>query len=201
VARAPAWFVVELIAIAAIAIAPVPVPAAWLIALASASLWLRGRAWGTGAPAPPELVGAGVACGVAALVLALVISAPLADLTGRAVEWSQYAIVRGSPAGFIAVAVVVAAQAIAIEMALRGWLVGRVLEVAPRGGPALAAIASALAEAAVTRGHLAMRAGAFAMGLGGAIVFLGAGRRLAAPLACRLTFELGAVVLTALRIL
>src|SRR5262249_34027349 len=149
----------------------------------------------------PELAALGVACGAVALIVAIAISAPLGELTGRAVEWSQYAIVRGSPGGFVAVAVIVAAQAIAIEMALRGWLVVRVLDIAPRGGPALAALASAVAEAAVTRGAVATRAGAFAMGLGGAIVFLGAGRRLAASLACRLTFELGAVVLTALRVI
>ena len=104
-------------------------------------------------------------------------------------------------AAFVTIGIVVAAQAAAIEMSLRGWLVPRVLEVLPRGGPALAALASAFAEAAITRGHLATRAGAFALGLGGAILFLGGGRRLAAPLACRLSFELGAVLLAALRVI
>jgi hypothetical protein len=195
-----AWFVVEVIAIAAIAIAPVPIPAAWLLAVASLSVWARGRSWVAPVPAPAELVPVGVACGAVALGVALALSSPLGALTGRAVEWTQYAIVRGSPDAFIAVSLIVGAQAVAMELALRGWLIPRVLEVAPRGGPALAAIASATAEAAITPGHAAARAGAFVLGLGGAVLFLGAGRRLAATVACRLTFELGAVLLAALRI-
>jgi hypothetical protein len=200
VARTNAWFVVELAAIAAIAIAPVPVPAAWLLGLASVSLWARGRSWIAETTAPPELTAVGVVCGVAALGLAVALSEPLGALTGRAVEWSQYAIVRGSPGAFATVAMLVAAQAVAIEMALRGWLVPRVMEAVPRGGAPLAALASAVAEAAITPGHLATRAGAFALGLGGAVLFLGGGRRLSAPIACRVTFELGAVLLAALRI-
>jgi len=95
---------------------------------------------------------------------------------------------------------IVAAQAVAIEMAMRGWLVPRVLEIAPRVGAIGAVIASGAAEAAITPGHLATRAGAFVLGVGGALLFLGAGRRLAAPIACRVTFELGAVLLAALRL-
>jgi hypothetical protein len=200
VVRTNGWFVVELAAVAAVAIAPVPVPAAWLLAIASVSLWARGRSWTAETTAPPELAAVGVVCGAVALGVALVLSGPLGALTGRAVEWSQYAIVRGSPGAFVTVAMLVAAQAVALEMALRGWLVPRVLEVEPRGGAALAALASAAAEAAVTPGHLATRAGAFALGLGGAILFLGGGRRLSAPIACRVKFELGAVLLAALRI-
>ncbi|HTJ46547.1 MAG TPA: hypothetical protein VL463_30785 [Kofleriaceae bacterium] len=195
-----AWFSLEVAALAIVAIAPVPVPAAWLLAIASVSLWARGRSWIAPVPAPIELVPVGVACGAIALGIALALSSPIGALTGRMVEWTQYAIVRGSAQYFVVVAIIVGAQAIAIEMALRGWLIPRVLEVAPRGGVVAAALASALAEAIVTPGHLATRLGAFVLGLGGAVLFLGAGRRLAAPLACRLTFELGAVVLAALRL-
>jgi hypothetical protein len=195
-----AWFAVELVAIAAIAIAPVPMPAACALAVASASLWARGKSWFVTAPAPAELVPIGVVCGAIALAIALWISEPIAIVTGRAVEWTQYAVVRGSPQAFVVVTVVVAAQAVAIEMALRGWLVPRVLELFPRGGAALAIAASGLAEAAITPGHVATRAGALVLGVGGAILFLGAGRRLAAPIACRVTFELGAVLITALRL-
>ena len=195
-----AWFAVELVAIAAIAIAPVPLPAACALVVASVSLWARGTSWFVAAPAPAELVPIGVVCGAIALVLALWISEPIAIVTGRAVEWTQYTIVRGSPQAFVMVAIVVGAQAIAIEMALRGWLVPRVLEIAPRGGAALAIAASGLAEAAITPGHLMSRIGAYTLGAGSALLFVGAGRRLAAPIACRLTFELGAVLLAALRI-
>src|SRR4051794_1642747 len=108
---ARAAVIVELAAIAAVAIVPVPVPAAWLLAVASASMWARGKSWspsplapGSARPPAPELVPIGVVCGAIALVAALVISAPLADVTGRAVEWSQYAIVRGSPQNFVVIA-------------------------------------------------------------------------------------------------
>jgi len=193
------WFALELAAIAVVAVAPLPLPAAWLLAIASVSLWVRGKTWAA-PPGPPELVPLGALCGVVALIGALMLSAPVTMMTGRAVEWTQYAVVRGSPSAFVAVTVIVVAQAVAIEMALRGWLVARVLEVAPRGGGALAALVSGVAEASITPGHAAVRAGAFALGLGGAILYIGSGRRLAAPLACRVSFELGAVVLTALRL-
>ena len=197
-----AGFAIELAALAVIAIAPVPVPEAWLVAIASISIWTRGRSWADRRdPAPPELVPVGLLCGVAALIAALIVSEPIAALTGRAVEWSQYTIVRGSPQNFVVIACVVAAQAVAIEMALRGWWLPRVLEIAPRGGVTLAVVASALAEAAITRGPITTRAGAFALGLGGALLYIGGGRRLAAPMACRLGFELGAVLLAALRVI
>src|SRR5437868_2143233 len=100
--RTPApW--IELAALAVVAIAPLPMPAAWLLGIASASMWARGLTWGPSLAAPsvtpPVLLPIGVACGAVALVLALALSAPLGDLTGRAVEWSQYAMVRGSPVG------------------------------------------------------------------------------------------------------
>jgi hypothetical protein len=195
-----AWFAVELVAIAVIAIAPVPLPAACVLVVASVSLWARGKSWLVAAPAPPELIPIGVVCGAVALALAQWLSVPIEIATGRMVEWTQYTIVRGSPQAFVMVAVVVGAQAIAIEMALRGWLVPRVIDLFPVGGAAIAIAVSGLAEAAITPGHLMSRLGAYAIGAGSALLFLGAGRRLAAPIACRLTFELGAVLLAALRI-
>ena len=195
-----AWFAVELVAIAAIAIAPVPLPAACALVVASVSLWARGRSWFEATPAPAELVPIGVVCGAVALVIALWISEPIAIVTGRAVEWTQYAVVRGSPQAFVMVAIVVGAQAIAIEMALRGWLVPRVIDLFPIGGVPLAIAASGIAEAAITPGHMWTRIGAYTIGTGSTLLFIGAGRRLAAPIACRLTFELGAVLITALRL-
>lgn len=47
----------------------------------------------------------------------------------------------------------------------------------------------------VSGGHLGSRLGAAAAGLGFGLLYLGAGRRLAPVIACRLAFEVGALVL------
>lgn len=197
---APRLFVVEALALVVIAVAPVPVPMGLALLVASLSLWARGGSWAGPAPAPGGAILGGAAVGAAALGLALLVSPTLADVTGRAVEWNQYPAVRGSAVGFATVAMLVVAQGVAAEMAFRGWLVPRIAELAPRGGVALAAVGAALAEALVTRGHLATRVGAFVLGLGGAVLYLGARRRLAAPIACRVVFDVGALALAALRL-
>jgi membrane protease YdiL (CAAX protease family) len=197
---APRLFVVEALALAVIAVAPVPVPMGVALLVASLSIWVRGGSWAGPGPAPGGAILGGAAVGAAALGLALVVSPGLADVTGRAVEWNQYPMVRGSAVGFTTVAVLVVAQGVAAEMAFRGWLLPRIADLAPRAGTALAAVGSALAEALVTRGHLATRAGAFVLGLGGAVLYLGARRRLAAPIACRLVFDLGALALGAFKL-
>jgi len=192
----------ELFAFAAAAIASTQWPTAALIGLfAAGSLarWRRGLSW-AGEPAGPGLVLGGAAVGVAALALAVVVAAPVVEsVTARAVEWTDTAVVRGSAIGLVTMAMLVGARAVAAALVFDRWLIDRVIE---RGGtPALAALAAAVAEGAVTGGHLAARLGAALAGLGFALVYLGAGRRLAAANACRLTFELGALTLVSLKLL
>jgi hypothetical protein len=89
------------------------------------------------------------------------------------------------------------AMAAATELALRGWLVERIYR--GRGEPSsdtravLAVLAGAIAEAALTPGDLTARIGAGAFGAGLGWMYVGGG--LLAPLAARLVFALGAIVL------
>lgn len=189
----------EVAAVLAIAIAPLPVPRVVpLLAVASASRWARGRAWVDVLHAPARLRRVGAAAGLAALVLALVAGTPAIEaLTGQAVVWSQFPIVRGNAAQLLAVAVLVAAAALATELVLRGWIVERVLELARPGPvtPALAVLVGALAEALITGGDVAVRLGAAVFGLGLGTLHVAAGRDVLPPLYARLAFVLGALVL------
>ncbi|MCE9574569.1 MAG: hypothetical protein K8W52_15585 [Deltaproteobacteria bacterium] len=192
----PALLVVEGLALVAAALAPVSMPVLGLLVIGSISVWVRGRSWFATTRAPALLVAGGAAVGAIALALALAISPALSALTGRAVEWSQFAIARGAVQGALVAAVWVTAFALATEMVFRGWVLTRVREIAPQVGPSGAIAIAALLEAAITPGHAAIRIGALAMGVGCGTLFVGGGARLAAPLACRLVFELGSVMLT-----
>ena len=193
----------EVAAIVALAIAPLPevVPIALpLVVLATASRWARRRSWdellhggGTGA--------VGVAAGLGALAIAVVAGTPFVELmSGRSVEWSAFPIVRGNVSQAVLVAIIVIAMAIATELALRGWIVERVLELSP-GPPILPVLVGAFAEGLVTRGDLAVRVGAALVGLGMGWMYVAAGRSLVAPICARVAFALGAVVLEGLRVI
>jgi hypothetical protein len=193
----------EVAAVLVLAIAPLPdaVPvAAPLLAVATLSRWIRGRAWSDvlGAGGFSAAVGAGA--GLAALALALVAGGPVVELlSGRAVEWSAFPIVRGSATQLVLVALVEIALAVAWELSLRGWIVERLLELSP-GPPILPVVVGAIAEAVITPGDLAARIGAglFGAGLGWMYV---AGRGAIAPICARIAFVLGAVTLEALRLI
>jgi hypothetical protein len=194
----------EVAAVLAVAIAPLPeaLPVAVpMLALASVSRWLRRRSWDELMPAGRGRAGLSAAAGLAALVVALVAGAPVVEaMTGRAVEWSVFPIVRGNPMQLALVAMIVVAMAIANELALRGWIVERVRELAP--GPAvLPVLVGAIAEAAVTRGDLAVRIGAGVFGAGLGWIYVAAGRSVVAPICARIAFGLGAAVLEALRLI
>jgi len=192
----------EVAAFVALAIAPLPevVPIALpLVVLATASRWARRRSWdellhgrGTG--------GVGVAAGLGALAIAVVAGTPFVELmSGRAVEWSAFPIVRGNVSQAVLVALIVIAMAIATELALRGWIVERVRELSP-GPPILPVLVGACAEALVTRGDLAARIGAGLFGIGLGWMYVAAGRSVIAPICARIAFSLGAVALEALRV-
>ena len=192
---------VEVAAVIAAAIVPWPeaIPVALpLIVVATLARLVRGRSWG-------ELMRPGGAlvatvAGLAALGLAVVLGTPLVEhLTDRGVEWSRFPIVRGDAGQLVVVLLVVAATTAAIELALRGWLVERVLELS-RAPAVLAILVGAVAEAALVDGGLTARLGGGVFGCGLGWIYVASGRNLAAPLCARLAFQLGAVVLEWLRL-
>lgn len=193
----------EVAAILALAFAPLPemIPISLpLLVLATASKWARGRDWAEVIHGGRLAAGIGAAAGLAALVLALLLGTPLVEaLANRAVEWSQWPIVRGNAMQAVIVAVIVVASALAAELALRGWIVERVLELSP--GPAvLPVLTGAIVEALVTPGGVAVRFGAGLFGIGLGTLYVAGKRSCVAPIVARIAFSLGAVVVEALRL-
>jgi hypothetical protein len=194
----------EVAAILAVAVVPLPevVPIALpLVVIATASRWLRRRSWDQLLQSSRGTAAVGLAAGVAALAIALIAGTPFVEaMSGRAVEWSAFPIVRGNISQGVLVALIVTAMAVATEVALRGWVVERVLELSP--GPAiLPVLVGAIAEGLVTRGDFAVRVGAALFGLGMGWMYVAAGRSLIAPICARVAFALGAVALEALRVI
>lgn len=193
----------EVAAVLALAIAPLPgaVPvAAPLFAVASVSRWMRRRTWGEVRGNGGFSAGVGLAAGLAALVVALVAGGPFVErMSGRAVEWSVFPVVRGSATQLVLVALIEIALAVAWELSLRGWIVERLRELSP-GPPVLPVVIGAIAEAILVPGDLAVRIGAglFGAGLGWMYV---AGRGAIAPICARIGFGLGALLLEAVRLI
>jgi hypothetical protein len=165
-----------------------------LLAAASISRWIRGRSWSEVWGGGADRFGIGVLVGLGGMVLALALGTPLVEsATDRAVEWASFPMVRGSGSQLFAVLLVVVVSAVAAELALRGWIVERVLE---RGGSAVQAVAAgALAEALIAPGGFGVRLGAALVGVGLGGMFVAGDRRITAPLAARLAFAVAAVVL------
>jgi len=194
----------EVAAVVAVAIAPLPdaVPVALpLLVAASLSRWLRRRTWSELLHPGESRAAVSFLAGLVALGLAVVVGTPFVEqVSGRLVEWSAFPVVRGSPSQLVLVALIVVAMAIASELALRGWIVERVLELSP-GPPVLPVLLGAFAEAMVTPGDLAVRIGAGAFGVGLGWLHVAAGRSVLAPICARIGFGLGAVTLEALRLI
>jgi len=196
----------ELVEVAAVlAVAAIPWPDALPVALplfvvASVARWLRGRSWGEVVRGPASRALIGVAVGIVALVLALLLATPLVEGgSQRAVEWSQFPLVRGNPRVLVLATLQIALTAIAWELALRGWIVERVLELSP--GPAtLPVLLGAFAEAVVVPGDAAARIGGMVFGIGLGALYVAGGRSVVAPIAARASFGLGAVILETLRL-
>ncbi len=194
----------EVIAVVAIAVAPLPesIPVALpLVVVATISRWVRGRSWAE--VAQPGSIGGGTraaigaAVGVVALAIAVVAgSDSVSALTQSSIE---VGITRGNPKLAMLVIVHVAVAATAAELALRGWIVERVLELSP-GSPVLPVIVGALAEAIVTPGEPGTRIGAALFGVGLGWMFVAGGRNVVAPICARVLFQGGAVAIAALRI-
>jgi hypothetical protein len=166
-----------------------------LVVVASVARWgcglslvvLRG-------PAMYAAIGAGA--GLVALVAALAIGTPVAEaLTDRPVMWSAFPIVRGNSTMLVGVMVVVVATAVATELALRAWIVERVLEL---GGPAVSAIlVGAFAEALITDGPIEVRIGAALFGIAMGWMYVAGGRSAVAPICARAAFMVAALLLEA----
>lgn len=195
---------VEIALVLAIAVIPWPdglqvgIP---LVVAASISRWLRGRSWTEVISGGRDKALVGAAAGVLALGLALVLGTPAIEaMAARGVEWSRFPIVRGSMQQMAMVIVLVSVGAIAAELAFRGWIVERVLELSP-GPPILPVLCGALAEAIVMPGDFTARVGAGLFGAGLGWMYVASGRSVVAPIVARIAFVGGAVVLEALRVI
>ena len=170
-----------------------------LLAVGSVDRWIRGKGWVEPRPPVDGLVLAGAGLGLVALSAALVFAGPaLERATERSIDWTQLAAVRGNLGVLVTAIVVLGAQAIASELVFRRWILERVHGFGVR--PWVAAIAAAIVEGAASGGHLGARLGAAAAGLGFGLLYVGAGHRLAPAIACRLAFEVGALVLVYARV-
>ncbi|HLL22964.1 MAG TPA: CPBP family glutamic-type intramembrane protease [Kofleriaceae bacterium] len=170
-----------------------------LLLAASIARWLRGRSWSEVTHRGGAAIGAAV--GAVALALAIFVATPLVETLGdRAVEWSQHGFVRGSATQVLVFAVYAAIAALAAELALRGWIVERVLELSP-GPPVLPILAGAIAEAVLTPGSVGVRAGAAVFGIGLGWIYVAGGRSVVAPICARVVFAVGAMLLDGLRVI
>ena len=184
---------VEVLAVLAIAIAPLPemMPVALpLFVAGTISRWVRGRPLAEVGPGAKQHVAIGATVGTVAIAIVALVAGG---------QMSQHGIARGSLQMALILALVTAATAFAMEMALRGWLVERVLELTP-GSPVLPIAIGAFAEAIVTPGDSGERIGAGVMGAGLGWLYVASGRSVVAPIAARIVFQIGTVVLAALKL-
>jgi hypothetical protein len=148
----------------------------------------------------------GAIVGGAALGGAWLLSPALLDTTGHAVEWTTEPVVRGSVQLAVIVAVVTATLAVASELVFRRWLVDRIAGyVVARGEPRAVALVAgiltaAVIEAAVSPSGAGFRIGVAVSSLGLGAIYVASGGRLAASVTARLVFDVGAIILQALRL-
>ncbi|MGE0545780.1 MAG: CPBP family glutamic-type intramembrane protease [Kofleriaceae bacterium] len=195
---------VEVLAVIAVAIIPWPEPMPTvlpLLVVATMARYLRRRSWSELVAGGGKHAIVGICAGAVALAIALVLGAPFIErVTDRAVEWSAFPVVRGNASQLAIVVLYMAITAIAAELALRGWLVERVLELSP-GSPVLPVMLGALAETLITPGDLVTRLGAGCFGIGVGWIYVASGRSVVAPICARAVFQIGAVVLESLRVI
>jgi hypothetical protein len=203
----PRWLLpVELAALAACAVAPafvdLPVPVVLpLLAMASVSMAAR-RVSMTEPPGrgSGEALWIGAACGLVALLVSLVVATPVLQVGfGLVVQWSAFPEVRGSLAQAFTVAVLVVAVVAAQELIFRRWLIERAFQLGASGSGAIGGAAAI--EAMIGPGGFGARLGLAVTGIGLGLLYWRGGRRLGPPLAARLTFALGSLLLQALQLL
>ncbi len=180
-----------------------------LLVVASIALALHGRRWfatrdGDRGAAWSALGGA-LAGGVA-LGAAFLLSPALLATSTRSVEWTTDPVVRGSFQLAATVALVAVALALASELVFRRWLLDRVAgylhtRADPRALALLGGIAvAAVIEAAVSPTAAGFRLGVFVTSLGLGAIYVTSGGRIAGSLTARLVFDVGAIIVQALRL-
>ena len=190
----------------AIALVPIPgvVPLALpLVVAGSISRSLRGRSWNEVMQGGGTRVMVGFAAGALALGIALVLGNQSLNVLYAGAGDQIVAVIdlagTGQTSALVIAVVAIALIAFATELALRGWIVERVLELSP-GSPVLPVIVGALAEALVTPGDAPVRISAAVFGAGLGWIYVAGGRSVVAPACARALFQCGAVTLEALRL-
>jgi hypothetical protein len=193
-----------------LAIALLPLPAAIPIALplviaASISRAIRRRPWSEVSHGGISRLGLGLLAGAIALGVALLAGSQSLHVlySGQAGEHiiavTDLASSSAQP-GAIAIGVVaIGLVAFATELALRGWIVERVLELSP-GSPILPVLIGAFVEALITRGDPQVRLAAIVFGAGLGWLYIAGKRSVIAPAWARIVFQCGAFLLEALRV-
>lgn len=193
-----------------LAIALLPIPAVVPIALplvlaASISRAIRRRTWSEVSHGGVSRFAIGLLAGSIALGVALIAGNQSLHVlyTGQVGQQvmavTDLANASGQP---MAIAVGVAAVgliAFATELALRGWIVERVLELSP-GSPVLPVIVGAVAEALITQGDPPVRLAAMVFGAGLGWLYVAGNRSIVAPAWARIAFQCGAFLVEALRL-
>lgn len=200
----PRWLLpVELAVLVACAAAPWFLPwsvpmALPLLAMASVSMAMRR---GTLVAEPRAgggealLIGAGA--GLVALALAVLVATPALEAAGSPVEWTMFPVVRGSGDQLFITAILVAALAVAQEAIFRRWILERSYQLGASGSGSI--LIAAAAEGLIGPGSPVARLGMALFGVALGMLYWRGGRRIGPPLAARLAFGLGALVLQALQ--
>jgi hypothetical protein len=189
----------EVAAVIAIALVPLPdmVPFAMpLLVAGTLSLWIRRRSWADVTRIESAMFGGGARAGIGALAGVLALGLAVAVGSREATALSPIPIAGSMQMGVVAI-LHVAVTALAAELALRGWIVDRVIELSPGASPVLPICVGALAETIVTPGDGATRLGAALFGVGLGWLFVAGRRNVIAPIFARLAFQVGAVVIEA----
>lgn len=198
------WF--EVLAILAMALLwPVSLPVALPLMIAgSISRAIRRRPWSEVSASSGARLLAGAIAGAVSLAMALLIGTQslvvlFAQSGERIVEIAEIARATGELSHLAIAVLAVGIVAFAFELALRGWVVERVLELSP-GSPVLPVLIGAFVEAIVTPGDPPARAAAAVFGAGLGWLYIAGQRSILAPVVARVAFQCGAVVLEAFRL-
>ncbi len=194
-----------------LAIALLPLPAAIPIALplviaASISRAVRRRTWNEVSHGGASRMAVGILAGALALGVALLAGNQRLNvlysgqLGEHVIAITDLANSSRQPFAIVISVVAIGLVAFATELALRGWIVERVLELSP-GSPLLPILVGALAEALITRGDPQVRLAAIIFGAGLGWLYVAGRRSVTAPAWARIVFQCGAFLLEALRVL
>jgi hypothetical protein len=174
---------------------PITLPIALpLLVVATLSRWLRGRGWRE-LVQDPRALGMGAVAGFAALALAAV---GFGAFDVSAIEWWLLPAARGDASQLLLALGFVTVTSIALELALRGWILERAWELSP-GSPTLPIAVAAVVEALVIDAAFGSRIGAALFGAGLGILYVGCRRSVLAPIAARVVFSCGAIIVELLR--